>query len=81
MAGPLYVGLVLPLKRFSTKDFKDSKQLSEKRREELYEKILNLKDEGKIEFVSGNVSAKYIDKHGLTKAINHAIRRGITVLA
>gem|GEM_PF-5440626 len=46
MAGPLYVGLIMPInisnKDVLLKDFKDSKQLSEKKREELYNVILDL---------------------------------------
>jgi len=85
LAGPLYVGLVLPIgiKKTSKllKDFKDSKVLNEKKREELYEKIVKLGQSGKILFASGNVSNIVIDKIGLTKSINYAIRRGITVLS
>ncbi len=78
LAGPMYVGLVIPLKRFSTKEFKDSKVLSEKRREELYGKILILAEKWKILFVSGNVTNTVIDKKWLTKSLNFAIRKGIT---
>lgn len=80
-AGPLYVGIILPLKKFSTKGFKDSKVLSEKQREELYAKILQLAEEGKLLFASGNVSHTVIDQKGLTKAINWAVRRAITAMA
>lgn len=78
LAGPMYVGLVIPLKKFSTKAFKDSKVLSEKKREELYEKILVLAEKWKILFASGNVTNTVIDKKWLTKSLNFAIRKGIT---
>jgi len=81
LAGPLYVGLILPLKRFCTKEFKDSKVLSEKKREELYDKILKLKDNGKILFASWNVTNTVIDQKGLTKSINFSVRKAITAMA
>lgn len=81
LAGPLYVGLVLPLKKFSVKGFKDSKVLSEKKREELYEKILKLAEQWKILFASWNVTNTIIDRKWLTKSINFAIRKWITKLA
>ncbi|NOZ43773.1 MAG: hypothetical protein GXP45_01135 [bacterium] len=62
MAGPLYVGIILPLKKFDFREFRDSKVLSEKKREELYDKILQLSKEGKILFVSGNVTHTIIDQ-------------------
>jgi len=85
LAGPLYVGLIMPInisnKDVLLKDFKDSKQLSEKKREELYNVILDLSKTWKIIFSSGNVSNKVIDKKLVTKSINYAIRKWINVLA
>lgn len=81
LAGPLYVWVVLPLKKFFTKDFKDSKMLTAKRREELYAVILELAESGKILFASGNSTNTVIDEIWLTKSINHAIRKAIVVMA
>jgi ribonuclease HII len=39
LAGPVFVGLVIPLRKFDTSIFQDSKQLSEKQREVCYAKI------------------------------------------
>ena len=51
LAGPLFVWLVFPVKKLSKKEllpFCDSKQISEAKREELFEYIENLKNEWKI---------------------------------
>ncbi|MCF7834596.1 ribonuclease HII [Candidatus Gracilibacteria bacterium] len=80
LAGPLYVGLVIPLKRFSTKNFKDSKKLSEKKREECFIEIKKLQSQGKLIYITGSVSPKQIDKYGITKSINLAIKSGLKKL-
>ncbi|MFZ2150475.1 MAG: ribonuclease HII [Candidatus Absconditicoccaceae bacterium] len=77
LAGPLYVGLVIPLKKFSIKGFKDSKKLSEKQRDECFRQIKKLQSDGKIFFATGSVSHTKIDKYGLTKSINIAIKSGL----
>jgi ribonuclease HII len=38
----MHIGIVLPLKKFSKSEFKDSKQLSKKQREELFSHIEKL---------------------------------------
>jgi len=85
LAWPLYVGLVLPIniKKDSNllSEFKDSKVLCEKKREELYNKILVLSEKWKILFSSWYVSNIIIDKLWVTKSINYSIRRGITILS
>lgn len=80
LAGPLYVGLVLPVKRFVKKDFKDSKSISEKIREELFQKIDKLVQKGSVMTSIWVVTAQEIDELKLTKAINLAIRRGLLQL-
>lgn len=77
LAWPLHVGLVLPIKRFIKKDFKDSKRLTEKTREILFDKIETLTQKGKVFSAIGTVSAQEIDEIKITKAINLAIRRGL----
>lgn len=74
LAGPLYIWLLIPLKKFSTKDFKDSKKLSEKKREECFAQIKRLQSDWKILFATWSVSNKQIDKYWLTKSINIAIK-------
>ena len=80
LAWPMHIGIVLPLKKFDKTCFKDSKQLSEKQREQLFEKIEELQKDGKIRFTIWSVSNTEIDKLGMTKALNLAIRRGINQL-
>ena len=78
LAWPMHIGIVLPLKKFDKTCFKDSKQLSEKQREQLFEKIEKLQKDGKIKFAIWSVSNTEIDKLGMTKALNLAIRRGMS---
>lgn len=77
LAWPMHIGIVLPLKKFNKSEFKDSKQLSEKQREELFSHIEELQKDWKILFAIASVSNTEIDKLGMTKALNLAIRRGI----
>lgn len=77
LAWPMHIGIVLPLKKFNKNEFKDSKQLSEKQREELFSRIEKLQKDWKILFAIASVSNTEIDKLGMTKALNLAIRRGI----
>lgn len=74
LAGPLYVWLVIPLKKFSIKGFKDSKKLSEKQRDECFRQIKKLQSDWKIFFATWSVSHTKIDKYWLTKSINIAIK-------
>lgn len=74
LAWPLYVWLVIPLKRFSTKNFKDSKKLSEKKREECFIEIKKLQSQWKLIYITWSVSPKQIDKYWITKSINLAIK-------
>ena len=77
LAWPMHIGIILPLKRFSKNEFKDSKKLSEKQRENLFSHIEKLQQDWKILFSIGSVSNTEIDKLGMTKALNLAIKRGI----
>ena len=77
LAWPMHIGVVLPLKKFNKNEFKDSKQLSEKQREELFSHIEKLQKDWKILSAIASVSNTEIDKLGMTKALNLAIRRGI----
>ncbi len=74
LAWPLYVWLIIPLKKISTKNFKDSKKLSAKQREECFAEIKTLQADWKIIFSTWSVSHTKIDKYWLTKAINLAIK-------
>lgn len=78
LAWPMHVGIVLPLKKFSKKEFKDSKKLSEKQREELFSHIEKLQKDWKISSAIASVSNTEIDKLGMTKALNLAIKRWLS---
>ena len=79
VAGPVAVGVVMIkvsdeilLKKELT-GMTDSKKLSEKKREFLFEKIKKLKKEGKIISAVCMVSAKNIDKIGIVPSIQKAL--------
>ena len=75
LAWPMHIGMVLPIKRFDKSCFEDSKKLNEKQREQLFSKIEKLQKDGKINFAIWSVTNTEIDKLGVTKALNLAIRR------
>lgn len=76
LAGPVAVGACAVPHDFDFSVFenlKDSKKLSEKRREEIFMQMQTLKKEGKLNFSVALVSHTTID----SKGISHAIREGI----
>lgn len=80
LAGPLFVWLVCPVQKLSKKEllpFCDSKQISENRREELFEYIEKLRSEWKIIFTPTRMAAAEIDKYGMSNALHCAILRGM----
>ena len=84
IAGPVVVGACVifdsRLNR-SLRNFRDSKKMTEKQREEWYTKICELKEEGKLDFATTFVSEKIIDAKGLSFAINSALSRSLSELA
>ena len=76
LAGPVAVGAFVWYERFpkELEGIKDSKKISEKKREEWFTKILQFKKEGKCNFKVEFKSAKYIDKYGISKAIRECLR-------
>lgn len=77
LAWPMHIGIILPIKKFDKTQFKDSKKLSEKQREELFTKIEKLQNNWKIKYAIWSVTNTEIDKLWVTKALNLAIRRGL----
>ncbi|MEY2664805.1 MAG: ribonuclease ribonuclease [Candidatus Parcubacteria bacterium] len=84
LAGPVAVGacifLVDPKSAIFKKHFagvRESKQLSEIRREEWFAKILAARDIGLIEYAVTFVSERTIDTRGLSYAIRHALERSL----
>jgi len=85
LAGPLAVCVFMAtnenFKKTQTKKIfrsvKESKQLSEKQREEWFSKIKVANDDGLVDFSVQFQSPRAIDSHGLTYTINTAINRGL----
>lgn len=83
LAGPLFIWLVCPIQKISKKKlihFCDSKQISEKKREELFSCIENLKSEWKIIVNSAWMTAAEIDKYGMSNSIHLAILRWMILI-
>lgn len=75
LAGPMYVGLVLVFKKFKKSEFKDSKILTEKQREESLSHIQKLQDQNKCLFVTWIATNKEIDKFWISNSLALAIAR------
>lgn len=79
LAGPVTVCAV-SFSKLSNKgnrfvrEFKDSKKLSEAKRLELFNKAKIAKKECLINYSVSSVSSTYIDKYGISKAVNKAIK-------
>ncbi len=84
LAGPVAVGAVLVIKGFDWKlipGVADSKQLSPKKREEIFVIAKKLEKAGKLKYGVALVSEKIIDKQGITYAVRIGIERTLTGLA
>ena len=85
MAGPVSVGFVAVPESFDVlREFsgiKDSKQLTPKKREEIYEALVLRKERDDVEFCVRFSDHLYIDEHGITKAVKKAILSGIRSVA
>lgn len=82
LAGPITLAAFAAPASFKNKlikiiggKIKDSKQFSPKRREEIYKKLLKLRNSGEISFTISHVSNTIIDNKGLTHATNLGIKR------
>lgn len=88
LAGPVAVGACLisvsKIKSLQAKGFfkgiKDSKKLSEKKREEWLEKIKELKSEGDLDYHISFVSNKIIDKKGISHCLKLAMKNSLKKL-
>lgn len=85
LAGPVAVGLVAVPEGFDvTREFPgvaDSKKLSEKKREQIFELLENRATQGDVRFVVELESAATIDEQGIARALREAIARGCRALA
>ena len=82
MAGPLTLSAFLATQNLQNKlikilggKIKDSKQLSTKRREEIYKEFKKLRKLEKINFKVSHISNKVIDKFGISYATRLGIKR------
>ena len=85
LAGPVSVGLVTVADGFDVaKEFPgvaDSKKISEKKREKLFEQLLEREKLGDVRYVVEMESAQAIDAEGIAAVIRRAITRGVLTLA
>jgi ribonuclease HII len=85
LAGPVTVGSFgttektakLILKNFFDGKLRDSKKLSQKKREEIFAKLSLLKKEGVVSFEVAHSTAKFIDKFGISKAIGVGVKKSL----
>jgi ribonuclease HII len=85
LAGPVAVGVVAVPKGFDVaKEFAgvaDSKKLSEKKREKLFEMLEARVARGDVRYVVELERAEVIDKEGIAVAVRKALWRGVNALA
>lgn len=78
IAGPVAVGAVvvaeeaMPELAERCEGFRDSKKLSEKKREEWSSRIKEYADQGLLRYTVSLIDAHYIDRAGIVPAIGHA---------
>lgn len=85
LAGPVAVGVVAVPEGFDVaKEFpgvKDSKKLSEKKREALFEMLEERTRAGDVRYCVELESAETIDREGIAVAVRTALARGVNALA
>jgi ribonuclease HII len=85
LAGPVSVGVVAVPDGFDVaKEFPgvaDSKKLSEKKREKLFEMLKARAANGDVRFAVEFESADTIDREGIAVAVRRAVSRGVNALA
>lgn len=85
LAGPVAVGVVAVPEGFDVaQEFPgvaDSKKLSEKRREKLFEMLTARTAQGDVRFRVEFESAETIDREGIVTAVRRALSRGVNALA
>lgn len=85
LAGPVMVGAVMAPEEYDIlrifPGLNDSKKLSEKKREKIFEILLSERAAGRLLFCVKSVSAKAIDAHGIGKAVISCVHAGVRQLA
>ncbi len=74
LAGPVAVAVVVTKWKLNLK-VRDSKKLSEKKREEWFRWLKEQKKKGRLDFVVSLVGEKIIDEQGIVPAVRTGIRR------
>lgn len=83
LAGPVAVGAVRISQNFDWSQLigvRDSKKLSEKARETIFERALELQQSNQLHFAVCTSSASYIDTYGIVPAIKRALAESLTRL-
>lgn len=85
LAGPVAVGVVMAKEDFdflkALPELNDSKKISEKKRELIFEQLLLLEKAGEVRFCVKSVSAGDIDTRGITHAVKAGAHAGVRKLA
>ncbi len=85
LAGPVAVGVVAVPEGFDVaKEFvgvADSKKLSEKKRERIFQTLEKRAEQGEVRFTVELESAETIDEEGIATAVRRALWRGVNALA
>lgn len=84
LAGPVTVGVAVIEQTFDWSllpGVGDSKKLSEKKREAVFARAMELKGEGRLNFAVGQTAAALIDKGGIVGAVETAMRQALEELA
>lgn len=84
LAGPVSVGIACVSPQFDwnlLSGVNDSKQLTERKREEIYTRTRELSQAGLLEYSVSLVSARVIDRIGITAAVRLGIKRCFDRLA
>ncbi len=85
LAGPVVVGVVAVPEGFDVaQEFSgvaDSKKLSEKKREKIFEMLKVRATQGDVRFAVEFENADVIDREGIAAAVRYALSRGVNALA
>jgi ribonuclease HII len=83
LAGPVAVGIVLIPRNFDWRlipDVGDSKKITPRNREAIFQRAQTLKKQGTLNFCVVQVSAQVIDRVGITRSVARGISRGLKKL-
>ena len=80
LAGPLVIWLTMPLENFKENIFNDSKKLTAKKREAIFERLKEVENKKIILHSFWYANNKEIDKFWLSKCINISFKRALVAL-